>query len=122
MRINQETRAYFEIGDREDLSYLEKLGEYRRLADEYFEANGKIVCGSCRVQVQQARGGGSKVRRVARALAAGLVAVVLSALAFTKLTVPGPLNLDQVVVRMPLGKPSSVAVPERLAPAGSVMV
>jgi hypothetical protein len=37
MRINQNTRAYFEIGDREDLSYEQKLSEYRRLADEYFE-------------------------------------------------------------------------------------
>ena len=32
------TRArYFEIGDREDLTYEDKLAEYRRLADEYFE-------------------------------------------------------------------------------------
>jgi len=51
------------------------------------------------------------------------VAVVLSALKFANVTVPGPLDLDQVVERvLPLGKPSSVAVPERLAPAGCVMV
>ena len=50
------------------------------------------------------------------------VAVVVSALAFAKLTVPGPLNFDQVVCSVPLGKPSSVAVPDRLAPAGNVMV
>ncbi|MDX6485094.1 MAG: hypothetical protein QOF43_247 [Gaiellaceae bacterium] len=37
MRINQNTRAYFDIGDREDLSYEEKLAEYQRLADEYFQ-------------------------------------------------------------------------------------
>jgi hypothetical protein len=37
MRINQNTRAYFDVGDREDLSYGEKLAEYRRLADEYFQ-------------------------------------------------------------------------------------
>jgi hypothetical protein len=36
-RIDLDTRAYFEIGDREDLSYREKLEEYRRLADDYFE-------------------------------------------------------------------------------------
>jgi hypothetical protein len=36
MRVNQDTRTYFDIGDRKDLSYEEKLGEYRRLADEYF--------------------------------------------------------------------------------------
>jgi hypothetical protein len=36
-RIDLETRRYFEIGDRDDLSYEEKLAGYRRLADEYFE-------------------------------------------------------------------------------------
>jgi hypothetical protein len=37
MRINQNTRVYFELGDREDLSYEDKLREYRCLADEYFQ-------------------------------------------------------------------------------------
>jgi hypothetical protein len=37
MRIDQDTRRYFEIGDREDLSYDDKMREYRRLSDEYFE-------------------------------------------------------------------------------------
>jgi hypothetical protein len=37
MRINQNTRRYFEIGDQRELTYEEKLGEYRRLADEYFQ-------------------------------------------------------------------------------------
>jgi hypothetical protein len=36
-RIDLETRRYFEIGDREDLTYQEKLAAYRALADEYFE-------------------------------------------------------------------------------------
>ena len=36
-RLDLDTRAYFEIGDREDLSYEDKLKEYRRLSDEYFE-------------------------------------------------------------------------------------
>jgi hypothetical protein len=39
MRINQDTRNYFELGDREDLSYDEKLREYRRLTDDYFQAD-----------------------------------------------------------------------------------
>jgi hypothetical protein len=39
MRINQNTRDYFEIGDRDDLSYEEKLREYRRLADEYHQVD-----------------------------------------------------------------------------------
>ncbi len=37
MRVDVDTREYFAVGDREDLSYDEKLREYRRLADEYFE-------------------------------------------------------------------------------------
>jgi hypothetical protein len=37
MRINQNTRQYFEIGDREDLTYEEKLAAYRGLADDYLQ-------------------------------------------------------------------------------------
>jgi hypothetical protein len=38
-QLDLDTRHYFEIGDREDLSYGEKLAAYRQLADEYFEAD-----------------------------------------------------------------------------------
>jgi hypothetical protein len=37
MRINQTTRDYFSIGDRDDLTYDRKLREYGRLADDYFQ-------------------------------------------------------------------------------------
>ena len=37
--LDLDTRAYFDIGDREDLSYEDKLREYRRLSDDYFEAD-----------------------------------------------------------------------------------
>ena len=37
--VDLNTRRYFEIGDRTDLSYEEKLKAYRRLADEYFETD-----------------------------------------------------------------------------------
>jgi hypothetical protein len=37
MQINQNTRTYFDIGDRDDLDYAGKLAEYRRLADAYFD-------------------------------------------------------------------------------------
>ena len=37
--VDLDTRRYFAIGDRADLSYEEKLAEYRRLADEYFEVD-----------------------------------------------------------------------------------
>jgi hypothetical protein len=36
-RLDLGTRRYFEIADRSDLSYGEKLQAYRRLADEYFQ-------------------------------------------------------------------------------------
>jgi hypothetical protein len=38
-RLDLDTRRYFEIGDRDDLSYEEKLAAYRRLTDEYFETD-----------------------------------------------------------------------------------
>jgi hypothetical protein len=39
MRIGQDYRDYFSIGDREDLTYDEKLAGYRKLADEYFQVD-----------------------------------------------------------------------------------
>jgi len=36
-RLDLDTRRYFEIGDREDLTYGEKLAAYRRLSDEHFD-------------------------------------------------------------------------------------
>jgi hypothetical protein len=38
-RYDLDTRRYFDIGDREDLSYNDKLAAYRQLADEYFETD-----------------------------------------------------------------------------------
>jgi hypothetical protein len=38
-RLDLDTRRYFEIADRDDLGYGEKLAAYRRLADEHFEAD-----------------------------------------------------------------------------------
>lgn len=37
--LDLQSARYFEIGDREDLSYEEKLAGYRKLADEYFETD-----------------------------------------------------------------------------------
>jgi hypothetical protein len=36
-QLDLDTARYFAVADREDLSYDEKLAEYRRLSDEYFE-------------------------------------------------------------------------------------
>jgi len=38
-RYDLDTRRYFDIADREDLSYGEKLAAYRKLADDYFEVD-----------------------------------------------------------------------------------
>jgi hypothetical protein len=37
MRINQNTRDYFAVGDNEQLTYEEKLERYSALADAYFQ-------------------------------------------------------------------------------------
>ena len=51
------------------------------------------------------------------------LAVVLNALTLPKVVVPGPLNCVHVVVKVGgTGRPSSLAVPLRLAVAGSVIV
>jgi hypothetical protein len=39
MRIFQDSRLYFQWGDREDLPYEEKLAKYRELADDYFQVD-----------------------------------------------------------------------------------
>jgi len=39
MRIDVDPRPWFKIGDRDDLSYEEKLIAYRRVADEHFQAD-----------------------------------------------------------------------------------
>ena len=38
-RLDLDTRRYFEVADRDDLDYAEKLVAYRRLADDHFEAD-----------------------------------------------------------------------------------
>jgi hypothetical protein len=38
-RLDLDTRAYFEISDRADLDYGQKLAGYRRLADAYFDVD-----------------------------------------------------------------------------------
>jgi hypothetical protein len=38
-RLDLDTRRYFEIADRDDLSYEEKLAAYRQLTDEYFDSD-----------------------------------------------------------------------------------
>ena len=63
------------------------------------------------------------VKRSTWGPAAEKVAVVPGALTLAKMTVPGPLILDQLVVKvLPAGKPSSEAVPLKLAVAGSAML
>ena len=47
MLVNQNSRDYFEWGDRGDLSYDEKLAAYRRLADDYLQVEAyEEFCGT----------------------------------------------------------------------------
>jgi hypothetical protein len=39
LRLDMDSARYFEIADRADLSYHEKLAAYRELADDYFDAD-----------------------------------------------------------------------------------
>jgi hypothetical protein len=39
MRLNQSYRDFFGAGDRDDLTYEEKLAEYRKLSDAYFQVS-----------------------------------------------------------------------------------
>jgi hypothetical protein len=48
-RYDLETRRYFDVADRPDLSYEEKLHEYRRLADDYFQVDAYTDFGASRL-------------------------------------------------------------------------
>ncbi|HEX5201578.1 MAG TPA: hypothetical protein VFW27_16720 [Actinoplanes sp.] len=53
-RLDTDTARYFAIGDDESLSYAEKLAEYRRLADEYFETDRyREFCETCLPHVDE---------------------------------------------------------------------
>jgi hypothetical protein len=39
MRVDQDMQRYYEIGDRDDLAYEEKIEAYRRMAEDYFEVD-----------------------------------------------------------------------------------
>jgi hypothetical protein len=54
LRLDLDTSEYFAVADREDLTYGEKLAEYRRLADEYFETDRYLdFCASRLPQVDE---------------------------------------------------------------------
>ena len=45
-RLDQTTREYFEVGDRDDLSYEDKIAAYRALADAHFQLDEyEAFCG-----------------------------------------------------------------------------
>jgi len=39
LEVDQDKRTYFDVGDRKDSTYEDKLREYRRLADDYFQVD-----------------------------------------------------------------------------------
>jgi hypothetical protein len=49
------------------------------IVDEYFEANGKVFCTSCRLAIERHFRGGSRLARVIKALALGSVAAMAGA-------------------------------------------
>jgi hypothetical protein len=55
MRIDVSPAPWFEVGDRDDLSYEEKLREYRRLSDEYFQVDAyRAFCASALPHLDEA--------------------------------------------------------------------
>jgi hypothetical protein len=54
----------------------------RPITDEYFEINGKVVCPSCRAQVEASFRGGSRVARVLRATTFGVVSAIAGAVLY----------------------------------------
>ena len=54
MPLDQDVRAYFAVGDRDDLTYEEKLREYRRLANAHFELDDyREFCAQCLPHVDE---------------------------------------------------------------------
>ena len=64
MLVNQNSRDYFVWGDRDDLSYEEKLAKYRELADAYFQVSA--VRGVLREAPRAPRRARARVVHVAR--------------------------------------------------------
>src|SRR5204863_397137 len=63
MRISQNTRDYFTVGDRDDLSYEEKLAAYRKLADTFLQvAVYEEFCAQPLAHVDELEAGDSGVR------------------------------------------------------------
>jgi len=53
-RLDLDIRRYFDVADRDDLSYDDKLAAYRRLADEYFETDRYLdFCASRLTQLDE---------------------------------------------------------------------
>src|SRR5262249_34087626 len=58
MAIDQDKRRYFDVGDRDDLGYEEKLRAYERLADEYFQvAEYEEFCSAAMPWMREVVGG-----------------------------------------------------------------
>ena len=55
MPINQSTRDYFDVGDREELAYEEKLERYRELADAHLQADALRSSATLRSRISTRR-------------------------------------------------------------------
>ena len=63
MLVNQNSRDYFVWGDRDDLSYEEKLAKYRELADAYFQVHALPRSSARRISAISTRSRTSGSRR-----------------------------------------------------------
>ena len=64
LRVDTDTARYFEIADRTDLSYEDKLAGYRRLSDEHFDTDRYAEF--CSTQLESRRRPGPRLGRLGR--------------------------------------------------------
>ena len=70
----------------------------RPIDDAYYEINGKVVCATCRQQVEAAFRGGSRVARLIKALVFGAAAGIVGAVLYYAIIRMTGLNIGLVAV------------------------
>ena len=70
----------------------------RPIKDAYFEINGKVVCASCRRQIEAAFHGGSAVGRVVKAVVYGAGAMVVGAIIYFAILFSTGINIGLVAI------------------------
>ena len=70
----------------------------RPITDAYFEINGKVLCTSCRQQIEAAFHGGSAAARVIKAIVFGAPAAVVGAVLYYAILVATGANIGLVAI------------------------